>query len=195
MTLKQLSVVALSALMAVVSSPALPESASVTIPLAPVDLCGAKLFPADASAYTGGPPVYIGHTADLERLTRAHPEDAAELRRALDALVNRSDDEVARVMIVELRDLNPTVSSDIMLTSWPPQHELTLTVNKHLYRVGLIPRYEVRAIALPNCDSRKYPEEVSDSDRTSSLHKELTEELRAQIREEARRLERLKAYQ
>jgi hypothetical protein len=99
MTLKQPSVVALSALMVVVTSPALPESPSVSTPPAAVDLCGAKLFPADASAYTGGPPVYIGHTADLERLTRTHPEDAAELRRALDALVNRSDDEVARVMI------------------------------------------------------------------------------------------------
>jgi len=187
MTRKHHSAVVLSALMATVSSAALPASPSVTIPPTPVHPCGEKPFSA-------GPPVYIGHTANFEQLTRDHPEDAAELRRALVALVNRSDDEVARAVTVELRDLNPTVNYSILLTSWPPQHELTLTVNEHPYRVGLIPSYEVGAIPIPNYGKPNYDKKDLAFDRHSSPCDEFIEVVRAQTREKARRLERLKAY-
>jgi hypothetical protein len=152
--------------------------------------------PSVERAFPDAPPSYIGHTADLERLARTRPEDAAELRRVLEAMVNRTDEEVERIVTVEFRHLDSVMNSNILLTSYPPQRDLMLTVNGHNYRVGLLPRPEYRVMPIPN-----FEQPIPDVEKSLVLEEDnrsredLVKMVRAQLLEEARRSERLKTYQ
>jgi len=97
----------------------------------------ALVFPKHEDLFPAGSATFIEDVADLDRLAKTRPDDAAELRRILDALSHKVGDEATHVIQTRFMHVKAAMNPYIVLTSYPPKRDLTLVVNGNHYRLGL----------------------------------------------------------
>jgi len=117
------------------------------------------VFPQQEDLFPASSSIFIEDIADIDRVAKTRPGDAAELRDLLDALSHKAGETAKNSAKVQLRQVNADMNPYVLLASYPTKQYLSVTVNGNGYRLelGVLPHHGIslaRYFDPPNRDRK-----------------------------------------